>query len=159
MMKTANSKLLRPAQLLTPQRVILAHPGVSKEDLIAALVRSVCRENPALDCNDIIAQVLKREEGIATTLDTGLSIPHARLEEIDSFQAALAIVSSAVEDPKSHQQIKAMFLFLSPANPAFFQGHLQILAGLAKTFTAEFIAELTALPSSQAVFERIAQSV
>lgn len=158
MNKTVHAKpSISPVRLLSLPRIIVAEPGMTKTDLITRLLQTVCREVPALDCNDIVSQMLKREQGVSTTLDTGLSIPHVRLEEADTFYAALAVAPHAVKDPQSHLPIKAMFLFLSPAKPEFFQAHLQLLAGLAHTFTAEFINELTALPTAQAVFERLSR--
>lgn len=156
--KTVHAKTaLSPARLLSARRIVLAEPGMTKTDLIARLLQTICRDVPALDYKDAVSQMLKREQGVSTTLDTGLSIPHIRLEEADSFYAALAVAPHAVKDPQSRLPIKAMFLFLSPAKPEFFQAHLQLLAGLAHAFTAEFINELTALPTAQAVFERLSR--
>lgn len=83
-------------------------------------MRTVCRDYPQLDPADVASQVLKREEGISTTLDTGLSIPHARLEELGDFTAALAVLPEPLRDQtNSDLSIRVMFLFLSPAKPAF----------------------------------------
>lgn len=141
--------------LLSADRVLIVPDAAGKAELIERLVRAVCKDEPSLDCADILAQVLKREEGISTTLDTGLSIPHARLEEINDFKAALAVIPAGVDDPNSNLQIKAMFLFLSPAKQLFFQKHLQILSGLAETFKADFIEELLKLQTPQEIVNRI----
>lgn len=129
----------------------------SKTDVIKQLTKVVCRGGSNLDEAEVLAQVLKREEGISTTLDTGMSIPHARLEELDGFQAALAVLPSGIEDPSGpHLEIKAMFLFLSPAKQAFFQQHLQILASLAEIFKPDFISALAACQSPQEAAQKIA---
>lgn len=133
------------SSLLPSGRVLVVRGKPAKAGVITRLVQAVCQEDPKLDCQDVLSQVLKREEGISTTLDTGLSIPHARLEELDGFKAALAILPEGIEDPSGpHLEIKAMFLFLSPARQAFFQKHLQILASLAEIFKPEFISALAA---------------
>lgn len=144
--------------LITPSRVLFAQGYPGKKELIEALVRTVCRDYPQLDPADVASQVLKREEGISTTLDTGLSIPHARLEELSDFTAALAVLPEALRDPNnSDLPIRVMFLFLSPAKPAFFQKHLQILSTLAETFKPEFIQELVSLKDAVAVAARLAR--
>ncbi len=131
--------------LLTPERIFVLEGNPAKAEVIKQLVQTVCAEDANLDAQDVLSQVLKREEGISTTLDTGLAIPHARLEELDGFKAALAILPQGIEDPAGpHLEIKAMFLFLSPAKPMFFQKHLQVLATLAELFQPEFITELSA---------------
>lgn len=128
----------------------------SKTDVIKQLTKVVCRGGSNLDEAEVLAQVLKREEGISTTLDTGLSIPHARLEELDAFKAALAVLPQGIEDPSGpHLEIKAMFLFLSPARQAFFQQHLQILAALAEVFKPEFISALSTCQNAQQVLDKI----
>lgn len=133
------------SSLLAPGSVFVIGGKPSKAEVIKRLVQAACQGESKLDGEDVLAQVLKREDGISTTLDTGLSIPHARLEELDGFKAALAILPEGIQDPAGpNLEIKAMFLFLSPARQAFFQKHLQILAALAEIFKPEFIAELAA---------------
>ncbi len=145
------------SRLLPSDRIFLVEGKPAKAEVIGRLTQAVCRGEQQLDASEVLAQVLKREEGISTTLDTGLSIPHARLEELENFKAALAVLPQGIEDPSGpHLEIKAMFLFLSPARQAFFQQHLQILASLAEVFKPDFIAELAACADAQAVAAKIA---
>lgn len=130
------------SQLLPSEKIVILPGNPSKTDVISHLAQLVCADVPSLDCADIFTQILKREETLSTTLDTGLSIPHARVEELQEVKAALAILPQGIKDPAKPALIKAMFLFLSPAQPAFFQQHLQLLARLAETFKTDFIEEL-----------------
>lgn len=144
------------SSILPSERVFILEGQPAKADVIERLTRAVCADESKLDCKDVLSQVLKREEGISTTLDTGLSIPHARLEELDEFKAALAVLPQGIEDPSGpHLEIKAMFLFLSPARQAFFQQHLQILAALAEVFKPEFISALSACQNAKQVLDKI----
>lgn len=144
--------------LVGASRVLIADAYPSKEELITALVERVCRDFPQLDPADVAAQVLKREEGISTTLDTGLSIPHARLEELTDFVAAVAVLRKPLSaTAQGELPIQVMFLFLSPAKPAFFQKHLQILSALAEKFKPEFIGELVSLEKAEEIVARLAQ--
>ncbi len=144
--------------MITPARVLLAEDYPSKKELISALVQVVCRDYKQLDPADVAAQVLKREEGISTTLDTGLSIPHARLEELTDFAAAVAVLRKPLRETSGNElPIRVMFLFLSPAKPAFFQKHLQILSALAEKFKPEFIEELALLSNAEEVALRLAR--
>ncbi len=138
-------------QLLSPSRVLMVKGTPSKKELIETLVQAVCRDFTQLDPTDVASQVLKREEGVATTLDTGLAIPHARLEELPEFTAALALLPTPLKEEKP---VRAVFLFLSPAKPEFFPRHLQLLAALAETFKPEFIDELISLQDPAHVFRR-----
>lgn len=144
------------SSLLPAERVFRIEGKPAKAEVIERLTRAVCAGVPNLDADEVLAQVLKREKGISTTLDTGLSIPHARLEELEGFQAALAVLPQGIEDPSGpHLEIKAMFLFLSPARQAFFQQHLQILAALAEVFKPEFISALTTCQNARQVLDKL----
>lgn len=144
-------------RLITPSRVLVADEYPGKKELIEALVRAVCRDYPQLDPAYVASQVLKREEGISTTLDTGLAIPHARLEELTDFAAAVAVLRCPLVAGENELPIRVMFLFLSPAKPTFFQQHLQILSALAETFKPEFIEELVSLKDAQEIAARLAR--
>ncbi|MBR3603542.1 MAG: PTS sugar transporter subunit IIA [Elusimicrobiaceae bacterium] len=135
--------------LLPSENILILKDATSKTDVISQLTQLVCQGENSLDYTDVFTQILKREESLSTTLDTGLSIPHARLEELTKIKAALAILPHGLKDPAKSVSIKAMFLFLSPAQPIFFQQHLQLLASLAETFKIDFITDLAHCQTSQ----------
>lgn len=142
--------------LLNENNVILVTEPVGKEALISKLAALACQGMPEADAKEILERVLAREAGISTTLDTGLSIPHARVDEIADFKAALAVAPGEVKDlAGGGMDIKVMFLFLSPSNPKFFQKHLQILAELSETFKEEFMAKITAAKTAGEILELI----
>ena len=142
-------KSLHLSNLLSSKNILILDQATSKTDVISQLSQLVCEAGAPLDPADVFTQILKREESLSTTLDTGLSVPHARLEELTEMRAALAILPQGLKDSAKQATIKAMFLFLSPAQPAFFQRHLQLLATLAETFKADFIADLAQCQTPQ----------
>ncbi|MBR2504558.1 MAG: PTS sugar transporter subunit IIA, partial [Elusimicrobiaceae bacterium] len=105
--------------LLPAEKIIILKGNLSKTDVISHLAQLVCDGSSSLDQAEVFTQILKREESLSTTLDTGLSIPHARLEELSEIKAALALLPQGIKDPAKPVTIKAMFLFLSPSQPAF----------------------------------------
>lgn len=131
---------------------------MDKNALVARLVRMACAGAGQLNADDITAQVLKREESFGTTLETGLAIPHARLEELDVFLAAMAILRTPLAD-ETHPQTptRVMFLFLSPGCPAFFKQHLKLLAALAQTFQPALVDELALAEDSAQALQKITQ--
>lgn len=139
---------------LLANRIVLCSAGQSKEEVLSQLVKLICRTVPALDASSLQKQLLQREQTMSTTLDTGLSIPHIRVDEVEQVTAALAILPEALPDT-SGKQIKAMFLFLSPNRSAFFQQHLQLLAHLAETFTPELLTRLSCAVTTQEVLEEL----
>ena len=129
-------------------RVFIIKDEITKSDLVEKLVGAICADLPAVDKDDVLKAVNKREQGISTTLDTGLSIPHARLEDINVFHTAAAILPQGITDEHG-MEIKVMFLFLSPGGQAFFAQHLRLLASLAERFKTPFIEELCACQTPQ----------
>lgn len=133
-----------PGGLISPDRILVVSDRPDKKTLLARLVRLACQGLPQVSEADVLAQVLKREEGFGTALETGLAIPHARLEELDSFSAAMAVLPEPMADEKNPQSsVKVVFLFLSPGCPAFFKQHLQLLAALAEMFQPAFVDEVS----------------
>lgn len=149
---------ITPGGLLGPDKILIVNGPMDKKALVARLVRMACAGAGQLNADDITAQVLKREEGVGSALETGLAIPHARLEELDVFLAAMAILRTPLADeahPKTPTRV--MFLFLSPGCPAFFKQHLKLLAALAQTFQTALVDELALLDNPAQALEKITQ--
>ncbi|MBI5241283.1 MAG: PTS sugar transporter subunit IIA [Elusimicrobia bacterium] len=157
----------RPGSLVKPKKVAIsdilgedlilqAPDGADKDRLLELLVTRLCAARCIGSPQAVLAKVLEREQGISTTLDTGLSLPHARLDPLRSIVAALALAPRGVADPKAGDlTIRLMFLFFSPAQAEFLPLHLQLLRGVASLFQPQFIAELAAAPSPAAALELI----
>ena len=133
------------SSLLNEKNTLLIEKAdMRKGELIKQLVNLACAGLDNVDTADILDRVLKREESITTTLDTGLSIPHCRVDGITVCRAAMAVIKSGIKDPSADNiDIRVMFLFISPSSPSFFQAHLQILAQLSEKFKDSFITRLT----------------
>ena len=125
---------------LNSQQILLIKNPITKQEIVKCLVENVC-SNTDLNKETVLKAIIKREQGISTTLDTGLSIPHARIEGLTSFKAAVAVIPEGLKDDFG-LQIKVIFLFLSPSGEHFFPEHLKLLAKLAETFTPTFIEDL-----------------
>lgn len=147
---------ITPGALLTPDKILIVTGAPDKKTLISRLVEKACQDLPQVNAADVAALVLKREEGVGTALETGLAIPHARLEELDRFCAAMAVLPVPVTDEKNPQTpVRVMFLFLSPANPSFFKQHLQLLSSLAETFPPEAVEEISRLQDPALILSRL----
>lgn len=134
----------KQSSLLTvlADRIWVVSACKSKEDLLRQLTRAVCKAQPDLQEEEVLALIIQREKGMTTTLETGLSVPHARLEEIQQAIGALAILPQGLQF-SDQQKIQAMLLFVSPARSEYFQKHLQLLAAIAQVFTPQCLSQLT----------------
>lgn len=153
--------LVRPqkvavSDVLREDAVLQAPDGADKDRLLELLVAHLCRCRSLGDPAPYLAKVLEREQGISTTLDTGLSLPHARADSVPDLMAALALAPRGVADPKAGDlTIRLMFLFFSPTKPESLPRHLQLLRGVASLFQPEIVAELSAASSPAAALEII----
>lgn len=140
--------------ILNKKRTFIIKEQISKKELVSKLVNAICDDLPEIDREDVLAAVVKREQGISTTLDTGLSIPHARMEDLNAFEAAIAVMPQSISDDYG-LKIKVMFLFLSPSGQAHFSQHLKLLASLAEKFKASFITELSSCNNEEEILSKI----
>jgi len=133
---------------LLDESVILFPPaGQDKGNILEALVSAVCRRAGIAGWDAFLAKTLEREQGISTTLDTGLSLPHARMDGIPGILAGLAVLKTPIPDPKqSDLTIRVVFLFFSPNKPEAFPLHLQLLRGVSSLFQPSLIDRLAAAP-------------
>ena len=138
---------------LDPQQIFLINDPTTKQELVQNLVSNICN-GTALNQEEVFKAIIKREQGISTTLESGLSIPHARLEGLTSFKAVMAVIPQGVQDNYG-KSIKVMFLFLSPSGEQYFPEHLKLLAKLAETFTPAFIEELCGLKSAEEIATKL----
>lgn len=144
-------------RLLGEDLVVFSRNGKKKEELIEELVRTLCERKSLGDPKPFLQKVLDREQGISTTLDTGLAVPHARMDDLSTIAAILALVPGGMPDSKQQDlSIRAMFLFFSPNRQESFTQHLHLLRGVSSLFQPEFIDELQSATTGAAVLERIA---
>ena len=149
-------KGLKVAGLLSVDTILFPAEGKDKAAVLQALAETVCGKAGISDWASFLAKVQEREQGISTTLDTGLSLPHARMDGITAILAGMAILKKPIPDPKqSDLSIRVMFLFFSPNKQEAFALHLQLLRGVASFFQPALIDQLTAASSPAAALELV----
>lgn len=141
------------SRLLADELVVVVPKDLGKEQLVEMLVRRLCEHRSLGDPGPFLAKVLEREQGISTTLDTGLAVPHARMDGLESIVAILGLVPHGLQDPKAPDLvIRAMFLFFSPNRQEVFTQHLHLLRGVSALFQPDFIdVMLSAQSGAEAV--------
>ncbi len=151
-----SAKGLKVSPLLAEDVILLPGEGMDKNAVLDRLAAAVCKKAGLSDHLPYLSKVLEREQGISTTLDTGLSLPHARLDGIPGIMAGMAVLKKPVPDPKQPDlAIRVMFLFFSPNRPDAFPLHLQLLRGVSSLFQPAVIDQLAAVPTSAAALELV----
>lgn len=143
-------------ELLNEKAIVFPPAGVDKPGLLELLAQAACAAHGLGDHQPFLARVREREEGISTTLDTGLSLPHARIDGLAQIVAGLAILPAGVPDPKQPDlKIRAMFMFFSPNRQDAFTLHLQLLRAVSTLFQPPLIEDLVKLKTPADVLERL----
>ncbi|MDE2038710.1 MAG: PTS sugar transporter subunit IIA [Elusimicrobia bacterium] len=142
-------------KLLNERAILFPTPGLEKPALLEAAVAACCTGHGLGQPAPFLARVREREEGISTTLDIGLSLPHARVDGLERIAAALALLPHGAADPRQPGvTIRAMFLFFSPNRREAFTSHLQVLRGVSSLFARPgFFDSLLALREPAQVLE------
>ena len=142
------SNPMRLNVLLPAEKILFFSDKDDKDKILQQLVRVAHPLLPSQEVVSLAAQISKREDTISTVLPTGIAFPHARVEGLENLTAALALFSHPVLF-SGEKKVRALLLFLSPADPAFFSQHLQFLSICAQTFTTEFVRQLTTCRNAQ----------
>ncbi len=150
------AKGLKVSSILGAETVLFPADGQDKTAVLQALAAAVCAKAGIVDSAPFLAKVQEREQGISTTLDTGLSLPHARMDGITNILAGMAILKKPIPDPKQPDlAIRIMFLFFSPNKQDAFPLHLQLLRGVSSLFQPALIDQLSAASGPAAALELV----
>ena len=146
---------VRISSLLSEETIITIEPGKTKDQIRESLVELLGKKR-GIDTKTFLAKAMEREKGISTTLDTGLSLPHARMDGLENIIAALAIIPQGIADPQQTDlTIRLMLLFFSPNKQESFALHLQLLRGVSSLFQPALIDELAGSTTSAKALELI----
>ncbi|MBI4372019.1 MAG: PTS sugar transporter subunit IIA [Elusimicrobia bacterium] len=138
----------RISDLLSEDVVLFAPADAGKDAALEALAGAICRRAGVADAAALLAKVRERERGISTILDTGLSLPHARVGGLTAFLAGLSVFKTPARD--AGRPVRAVFLFFSPDRPEDLPRHLQFLRDAAALFTPALLELLAAAPDPAA---------
>ncbi|BDS08233.1 PTS sugar transporter subunit IIA [Oceaniferula spumae] len=126
---------MKLASLLTPQQVILDLKGEVCVDAISNIVDHLIEKNMlSADLREEVLNALKeREQQISTGIGSGVAIPHAFSDSVDSVVAAFARSKEGVDfEALDNAPVNFIILFVVPKKD--YCMHLQTLAAIAKMF-------------------------
>jgi fructose-specific phosphotransferase system IIA component len=114
----------------TPNLVVINSGATTKEEIIRELAERLVAEGRVTDIDAYLADVAKREEVMATGIQGGIGIPHARSECVTAPSVAVATSDNGV--PFGAPDGPAHLIFLIAAPMGADDSHLQILAAIAR---------------------------
>lgn len=117
--------------VLQPETVLIDWDPSGKTDAIRLLINALFEEGYLSDYDQVLEDVLQREQSLSTGLEDGIAYPHARTKGVDRVCMAFGIVPDGLEFNSRDKQ-PAIFipLMLSPkrgGNP-----HIYFMAEIVK---------------------------
>lgn len=118
-------------QLLTPERIRIALPGTSKEEIINALV-DVLDGAAAIDrLESVRSAVFEREKMMSTGVGKSLGLPHAKTDSVTETIAAFATTKEPVDfGAIDDEPVRLVLLLVGPE--ADKSQHIKILGRISR---------------------------
>jgi fructose PTS system EIIA component len=114
----------------TPELVVINTTATTKDEVIRELAERLVSEGRVTDLDAYLADVAAREKVMATGIQGGIGIPHARSECVTA--PSVAVATSAAGIPFGAPDGPAHLIFLIAAPTGADDSHLQILAAIAR---------------------------
>lgn len=114
----------------TPELVVINTTATTKDEVIRELAERLVSEGRVTDRDAYLADVAAREKVMATGIQGGIGIPHARSECVTA--PSVAVATSAAGIPFGAPDGPAHLIFLIAAPTGADDSHLQILAAIAR---------------------------
>jgi len=115
---------------LRPER-ILRLDASSREDLFVRLVDWLAQSQPDLSGDEVVRDLLDRENVFCSSLGHGIAVPHAYTPALTSRICAVAQVPDGVDfGALDGEPVRLVFLVLSP--PEDPEGHIETIAEIAR---------------------------
>ena len=141
-------------RILSPELIVEFPHAVAKEEAFRRMVERLCAVRALKDPAFLLAKIMERESGPSTILETGLALPHARVDTIQDIVAVLGLFRAGLPDASSGgRPAQAAFMFFSPNRPEAFSRHLQLIRAVASVFNPALLGELKAAASPEQALE------
>ena len=145
-------------ELIDESMVVLDLQARDKDSAVHVLAERLALAGRVTDIEQFLADVRAREQVMATGLEGGIGIPHARSSAVTSPSLAFGRSRSRVDFGAGDGPADLIFLIAAPADGG--AEHMTILASLARRLVhGSFLESLRSLASPTEVAELINREV
>lgn len=121
--------------LVSSRSLDCLHPATSKKRALEALAQLLLQAPPPVKLSEteIFTALFERERLGSTGLGHGVALPHGRMAALQAPVGAFMTLAAPIDfDTLDNEPVDLLFALLVPENCT--EGHLQLLAQLAKVF-------------------------
>jgi len=122
------------------------------QDMASTLLEMATFEGHDIACRDIVSAASERERLGSTGVGTGVALPHARIDGIESVHAVFARLETAIDyDAVDERPVDLVALLIAPIEAG--GAHLRALAKVSRMLRREDMrARLRAAPNAESIF-------
>lgn len=113
---------------LSQKNILFEIEPSSRDEALALLVKRLDETKDGFDPAGAIQALKEREAVLPTVIAPGVALPHARLEEIDAPQVAIATSRAGIVFDEDKDPVNLILLVLTPKNDP--SAYLQVLSML-----------------------------
>jgi PTS system nitrogen regulatory IIA component len=113
--------------ILSPDRVIFLNHS-SKQDALVALADNLSTAPQVKNAQELVSEILKREELMSTAIGRGIAIPHVRLSSVTDLIMSVGISKVDVQDFQTIDDTPVRLLFMIAASYNQHAYYLQTLS-------------------------------
>jgi len=129
-------------ELIKPELILTNAPCASKDELISSIVKKIYSAGmePPVTKDILLQAISKREQIGGTLLPSGLSVPHARLNDFEGFVMALGTTKEPLLCEGTQLRLMALMISSQSGGPYY----LPAVAALTKiSRNTEFLSLLS----------------
>jgi nitrogen PTS system EIIA component len=138
--------------ILSPDRILFLNYS-KKRDSLVALAENLAGAPQIKSRQELVAEILRREELMSTAIGRGIAIPHVRLSSVTDLVVSVGVSQSDITDFQSLDDVPVRLLFMIAAAYNQHAYYLQTLSFFSsKLKNGELRASLLASKTPQEVY-------
>ena len=144
--------------ILSPDRVVFLN-HTRKRDALVALAEKLATAPQIKSKQELVSELLRREELMSTAIGRGIAIPHVRLSSVTDLVAAVGVSQVDIQDFASFDDSPVRILFMIAAAYNQHAYYLQTLSYFSARFKSQELREsVLAADSTERVYELLTKA-
>jgi PTS system nitrogen regulatory IIA component len=139
--------------IISPDRVLILNHA-KKRDALVALAETMATAPQIKNRQELLSEILRREDLMSTAIGRGIAIPHVRLSSVTDLVVAVGVSKCDIIDFQSLDDVPVRLLFMIAAAYNQHAYYLQTLSFFSSRLkSAELREGLLAAPTVDAVYQ------
>ena len=111
---TSSNFAVQVKNILSPDRIVFLNHSTKRHSLVE-LANSLCTAPQVKNSEELVSEILKREELMSTAIGRGIAIPHVRLSSVTDLVMAIGICKNPIDDFQPLDDVPVRLLFMIAA--------------------------------------------